>query len=210
MKNCDLCKELNTSLYDTPLQKVLGSNSRFIHRNDYFNLIPALGALWEGHVMIVPHFHSVSVIDLKIDIVKKLDYYITYCCNLVKKYYGSVLVFEHGIRQINARRIEHSHIHIVPYSIKNSRDFIFNLNNRYKEKYFMNYSNFKELNLTEEKNYIYVKCDLFESIYLDSDPVEYRIRLRQEISKHVDLFEGWDWALNIGKYEYETINKIKL
>lgn len=193
MNRCVFCnfdkeKEENTILYES----------------EYFYVIPSLGSIVEGYVLIVCKRHINSMVWLD-------EYEINEYKCLIDKYrvlfyevYGKFpIVFEHGtVNDLdkNASSIIHAHTHIVNYNFKNEEEIITRLN-------FKKINDIKVIN--EDKNYImYINSnnDIFYTTLFDS--ISQLMRL--EIAKDIGLSEEYDWH----KYFFNhniilTINKLK-
>jgi diadenosine tetraphosphate (Ap4A) HIT family hydrolase len=114
---CDFCDEFSfgqqnayASLYGPC------ANNRALLSDSLFRVVPTLGQLVEGHLLIVPSRHLTSMGDLMPDESDQLEA----ICDSVRwiqhEVYGQAIFFEHGIRGAGSGGcgIEHAHLHAVP------------------------------------------------------------------------------------------------
>lgn len=110
MTNCRLC-----------------SNSLIHSANEFWNVplldspnfivLPSLGALVEGWVLLVPKEHFICMGELPRSLTAELQELKHHICSALYQSYGRVCVFEHGPSQPNLRvgcGVDHAHLHIVP------------------------------------------------------------------------------------------------
>jgi diadenosine tetraphosphate (Ap4A) HIT family hydrolase len=114
---CDLCNEFSLrgestfgAIYAEP------SISRIIYRSSEFVVIPSLGQILEGHVLMLPQRHFTALGDMS-------DVSLSECRALSRRVratleaeYGSCIFFEHGTRCVGAGGcgVTHAHLHGVP------------------------------------------------------------------------------------------------
>ena len=101
-------------LDDHYYNKVLFESKNFI-------VIPSLGSLVEGWLLIVPkdHYLSFGSINNK-DLYSELTDLIGYLDGIVKSEYGDYMIFEHGPNcqgTLVGCGVDYAHVHIVPYPI---------------------------------------------------------------------------------------------
>lgn len=114
--DCEFCLEFSndpTSRFATRYANF--ATSRVIAYDEGILVLPTLGQLFTGSLLIMPQMHVETIADLP---KEKLDA----CLRLVsrfKKYlggFGSPVVFEHGARSCTGQScgIYHAHLHLVP------------------------------------------------------------------------------------------------
>src|SRR5947208_1712412 len=117
--DCDFCDELSNGVDNTFVRTYQQTaKNRIIFRSRNFVVLPSLGQIVEGYLLIVPVSHYTAIADMPADI--KLE--ISELCDRVRfaqtKTYGPSLFFEHGIRgkESGGCGVEHAHLHAVPFT----------------------------------------------------------------------------------------------
>lgn len=104
-----------------------------LEETTYFYVIPAVGSLVVGYVLILCKRHIYSMAELNNKEQKEYENLIEKYRNIFKNIYKKYpIVFEHGSPNIEnktkANSIDHVHTHIVNYQYKNEEKIIKNLN----------------------------------------------------------------------------------
>lgn len=104
-----------------------------LEETTYFYVIPAVGSLVVGYVLILCKRHIYSMAELNNKEQKEYENLIEKYRNIFKNIYKKYpIVFEHGSPNIEnktkANSIDHAHTHIVNYQYKNEEKIIKNLN----------------------------------------------------------------------------------
>jgi len=110
MSVCSLCSNLVSS--DSP---DLWNQALFETAN--FVVIPSLGSLVEGWVLIVPKKHFICMGALPADLLRELGQTKTAVGKMLSQQYGDVCAFEHGPHALNRQvgcGVDHAHLHLVP------------------------------------------------------------------------------------------------
>ena len=112
--DCEFCLEFSTPR-EARFYRCYGVSSRVVYQEDRFVVIPTLGALFSGSLLIVPVEHyetfaqlSESQMSVVFGIVKRLE------ASLKK--IGCPVLFEHGAQSCTGGGcgIYHAHLHLVP------------------------------------------------------------------------------------------------
>lgn len=193
MKNCPFCNFNKKLLYN-----------KIIEETDNFYIVPSLGSLVEGYILIVPKEHICCTSNISVDIIDEYNIIIEKYRNLFKEIYGRYpIVFEHGTLNTSERSassVVHGHTHIVNHNYKNEKEILDKLN--------MNKIN-SILDIDKNNNYIYYKSPNGTNyITYDFEPISQIMRLF--IAKDLGIKDKYNWKLyrfddNIKK----TINKLK-
>ena len=194
MKNCVFCKIDNSKKYNT-----------IIEETDNFLIIPSIGSLVDGYLLIVykKHVYSFSKI-----FSKEKDEYIAIINKyrmLFKEKYGKYpIVFEHGSSKPNemcASSLIHAHSHILNHNYFNEKEIL------YKEK-FKEIDSFNDIR--KDINYIYYKSDNGNDyVSYEFEPISQL--MRKYVAKDLNIEDKYNWkfdefAENIEK----TISKFKI
>lgn len=188
---CNIVKKNDVSLiYDTVLYKT-----------DNFLVIPALGSLVPGYVMIISckHIHSMAYLsNIELDeltsLITYIKKYITYKFNVTP------ILFEHGSAvgcfEKSANSVDHAHLHIVPIKLNKEAKII-------QSSDLFKISNLKTIKAYKDNPYL-LYINNKNTFYLsqkESLPSQY---MRMWIAEEVGIPLKWDWK----KFEFiENINK---
>ncbi len=115
--DCDFCKEF-VGDSENSFHRIYARNpdSRVLLHSDGFAVIPSLGQILEGYLLVLPIKHFKAVGDLPDD---DLDEFVAVCeCvgKILKNEYGRYVLFEHGTRSegVGGCGIYHAHLHATP------------------------------------------------------------------------------------------------
>jgi len=110
MKSCRLCSDQvtygRTEVWNEPLFESLN-----------FVVLPSLGALVEGWLLLVPKQHFICIGALPDPMVTEMQEMKHIICLNLQKSYGQVCAFEHGPSKANCSvgcGVDHAHLHFVP------------------------------------------------------------------------------------------------
>jgi diadenosine tetraphosphate (Ap4A) HIT family hydrolase len=114
---CDFCNELAGGR-ENSFGRLYGGQPerRVLFRSDNFAVIPSLGQIVEGYLLVLPIEHFKAVGDLP---DHYLEEFVTVCQRvgqILEDQYGSYIFFEHGTRSegVGGCGIYHAHLHAVP------------------------------------------------------------------------------------------------
>lgn len=118
VQSCCFCKEF-ASPSDSEFSTIFGSAStnRLLAATDSFALLPSLGPITEGHLLLLPFSHMNSFAELKGMLGPQAIDAISGVRNWLMERFGSVVIFEHGTpsgAMTGGCGITHAHIHFVP------------------------------------------------------------------------------------------------
>ncbi|HUU40155.1 MAG TPA: hypothetical protein VMW42_04365 [Desulfatiglandales bacterium] len=126
---CTFCSELSGQTRISNYFRLVGhsAKSRIIWKNSEFALIPSLGSLVEGHMLLIPTYHAFSFANLPITSLESAENLIASIMRFFGENGQQVLVFEHGAvilagsdyeKRVKRARCgactDHAHIHILP------------------------------------------------------------------------------------------------
>jgi diadenosine tetraphosphate (Ap4A) HIT family hydrolase len=117
--NCDLCNEFSGKLPNI-FETIYGSDpkSRVLFRSNDFVVVPSLGQITEGHLLLLPLEHRTALGDLPESLLEDLTTLSGSVAAILREEYGSCITFEHGVRPGDSGGcgISHAHLHAVPFS----------------------------------------------------------------------------------------------
>ena len=175
-----------------------------IEKTKYFYILPTLGSLVDGYVLIVTKRHINSMSELNDNELEEYKTIIEKYQNLFKKIYNKTpIVFEHGTPNQNskmkANSVTHAHTHIVNINFKNEKEIL--------EKY-----NFKEINNLKEieTNKNYIKYIYNNKIYITYNFPSVSQLMRILIAEELNYKDKFDWKKErFDENIISTIERIK-
>ncbi|MFG1690555.1 methyltransferase domain-containing protein [Gemmatimonadota bacterium] len=117
---CEFCDEILSGRIPEPYVHSLPSDirCRVLIETPQFIVVPALGPLALGHLLIIPKAHLLSISRLSLEHRLELITLMRQCRQVLRSTYGDIVVFEHGPKeedQAGGICIAHAHVHIMPY-----------------------------------------------------------------------------------------------
>ena len=113
MSDCCFCSTLVSD-------ELNGSWNKPLFESANFAVLPSLGSLVEGWVLIVPKKHFICTGALPINLVREMNSLKADVCARLGFLYGELCAFEHG-PSVAARSVgcgvDHAHLHIVPLRV---------------------------------------------------------------------------------------------
>ena len=194
MLKCPFCNMDKSKLENTILDET-----------QKFYVIPALGSLVEGYILIISKRHINSMSELPIEEMSEYEILINKYRKILKSIYKKYpIVFEHGSpnteNEMKANSVSHAHTHIVNHYYKNEEHLIKKMN-------FKRISKITDMN--SSKNYIFY-INPNNEIYITNMFKPIRQIMRIEIANDINMPYEYDWCQS--RFEDNinfTINKIK-
>ena len=169
-----------------------------LEETTYFYVIPAVGSLVVGYVLILCKRHIYSMAELNNKEQKEYENLIEKYRNIFKSIYKKYpIVFEYGSPNIEnktkANSIDHAHTHIVNYQYKNEEKIIKNLN----------FNPIGELTqLTKKQNYIlYINPN--KVIYMTTNFPSISQLMRLVMAKELKIESKYKWQKETFKENIE-------
>lgn len=169
-----------------------------LEETTYFYVIPTVGSLVVGYVLILCKRHIYSMAELNNKEQKEYEDLIEKYRNIFKSIYKKYpIVFEHGSPNIEnktkANSIDHAHTHIVNYQYKNEEKIIKNLN----------FNPIGELTqLTKKQNYI-LYINLNKVIYMTTNFPSISQLMRLVMAKELKIESKYKWQKETFKENIE-------
>ncbi len=110
MTICRLCSDF---LLEGPVE----AWNKPLFESPNFVVLPSLGALVEGWLLLVPKKHFICMGALPDSVASEMQEMKHFICSVLQQYYGQVCTFEHGPSRANLSvgcGVDHAHLHIVP------------------------------------------------------------------------------------------------
>lgn len=219
---CTFCAELAGDVQNSNYFRLAGptAKSRIVWRNGEFALMPSLGSLVEGHLLLIPTQHAFSFASLPRIALGNTESLIASITQFFRRTDQQSLVFEHGAvvlsgceyekrmkRAICGACTDHAHIHIVPRVSANlvvSKLEDLPIQSRKSLKALCEFAD----NVNRERPYILIggtDIDSWLIFELDYVPSQF---MRKIVSSSMGLKE-WDWRqfprINLVQQMIETI-----
>lgn len=201
MNPCEICEEIKTSQFI--LAEKSGIDNRIIFETSSFVIVPGLGPIVEGYLLIFTKEHHYSISSLSDKQLIELEEVKKVVSDKLFKKYGKVLFFEHGMSCETKRAgacIDHCHLHAIPIE----KPILPVLNNQLN---FFPIEDFKHLKeLTQNEPYLFLEEN--EKKYVCQSPVKLPSQfIRRVIAKELGKEEYWDWGAHYGFKEMENCLK---
>jgi diadenosine tetraphosphate (Ap4A) HIT family hydrolase len=116
VSSCDFCDEFSGGHSNAFTRRYGKMADRTIFDTGMFRVIPSLGQLVDGHLLVVPRRHFCAIADLPDRSVSELEILCDEVRLTLRRAYGDCVFFEHGIRGAGSGGcgIDHAHMHAVP------------------------------------------------------------------------------------------------
>ena len=181
MINCQFCKIDKSLFYNTVIEET-----------NNFIIIPCLGSLVLGYILILPKKHTYCMTNFNEDIMQEYNSLLEKYREKFKRIYGKYpIIFEHGTKDPSGMCtscVIHAHTHIVNHNYYNEQEIIKSLN----------FSKIDNLDGIENKNYIYYKNpEGINYITYKFEPISQIMRIF--IAEDLNMKEKYDWR----KYHFD-------
>jgi diadenosine tetraphosphate (Ap4A) HIT family hydrolase len=163
--------------------------SRTILEQDDFRVLPSLGQIVPGYLLILPNHHYRAFADMSLEELRAAEALKTYLSGQLRSTYGDYLFFEHGARMPDSGGcgISHAHLHAVPFP--GEKDPVQELTQAFA---FEEVSSLLDLKRVQsEQSYLYYEAVRGHRyvLYPPFVPSQYIRRLLAEALGS----EAWDW-----------------
>ena len=124
MIQCEFCTEFGDSGDEQVKAQTLfrtlfpDQPNRILLQTDHFLVVPGLGQISEGYLLVITKSHSTSMAEIPSALDDELQNTIEICCSVLSEVYGNpCAIFEHGgskVRKGPACCVDHAHVHLLP------------------------------------------------------------------------------------------------
>lgn len=132
--HCDFCDEFRGGRQNAFAFRYEGRlQHRILSSSENFVVMPSLGQIAEGHLLITPVKHYLALADVPQANRSELDVLLNKVQITLREAYGDCVCFEHGVRSPSGGcGISHAHMHLVPATnesgffdrLKSQHDFV--------------------------------------------------------------------------------------
>ena len=201
---CSFCSEITdqeeNNFFEIYLKKEFneaGLQSRIVATTKYFVIMPMVGPLVKGYLLIVPKDHYLSISQLPSCQIQELIAIKSELRNIFNILFGKCVFFEHGALSCTAKGgscSDHAHLHIVAVDVD------------VKEKFseygydLVEISDYRDITKQKERNIPYLFYENQDSqMYVADAPVVESQFIRKLIAKEINASERALWNENIRK-----------
>jgi diadenosine tetraphosphate (Ap4A) HIT family hydrolase len=188
---CDFCNELSGGS-ENSFGRIYGEHlgNRILSRSSQFAVIPSLGQIVEGYLLVLPINHFKALGDLPGALLQEFAAICERVGITLKDQYGPYILFEHGTRSegVGGCGIYHAHLHAVPLAEVPDPVDILKLRFPYAELTHLNEIGKRSAGLS---SYLFYQ-DSHSKLYLfDTGPLpsQYMRKLLADALGNQD----WDW-----------------
>jgi diadenosine tetraphosphate (Ap4A) HIT family hydrolase len=120
--SCSYCAELkgdsSKSYFLNSVSEEIGLENRYLFETESFVVFPSIGALVEGHLLLVPKEHITAIAHLDTTKLSELENLITHIESVLLDVFDlPVIAMEHGVlveEKVERICVSHAHLHILP------------------------------------------------------------------------------------------------
>ena len=186
-ETCSYCNEFEKGYF---IWGERNYGSRIITQTNNFIVLPSLGPLMEGHVLIVPREHRLGMSGIPEAQYDELEEIFREVSIKITEEYGASLFFEHGdiSREKKAGScIQHAHFHVLPTDLEIANY----LENRLERREIKKLVELRD-QAEKQEPYLFLeeKGERYVFTVPDVLPSQY---LRQVIAVQLETPERWDW-----------------
>jgi diadenosine tetraphosphate (Ap4A) HIT family hydrolase len=127
LKTCDFCDEFSAGRNNAFILRYLPELlDRTILATGRFRVIPSVGQITQGHLLVVPIRHLCALADLSKEHNEELENICVEVRAILREEYGTCVFFEHGTRgaESGGCGIDHAHLHAVPVAADGVLDLL--------------------------------------------------------------------------------------
>jgi diadenosine tetraphosphate (Ap4A) HIT family hydrolase len=188
--DCEFCDEFaGASANSFAAHYANELKSRIVLKEENFLVLPSLGQIVPGYLLLVPSCHYKALGDMSLEHLTAMEALKTRLANKLRSSYGEYLFFEHGARTPDSGGcgISHAHLHLVPFPAE--KDPVEELIQRFLFERVSNLSELKKIH--PGKSYLYYESVHGEKyvFYPEFIPSQF---VRRLLAEAVGVLE-WDW-----------------
>lgn len=193
-KTCRFCNEINGKKSDNLFFTIFRGNppNRILKETKNFVVIPTIGQIIEGYLLIIPKKHFLSFAHLPFRFYRELETLKEETKNALTTIYTEPIFYEHGAVGNSA---EHAHLHAIPAEI----DILQDIKRSFIPREIRNMS---ELKIQAEKGipYLFYENRIGQKFIFNASAVTSQF-LRQIVADKLGRSDRWNWKEYIGRQE---------
>jgi diadenosine tetraphosphate (Ap4A) HIT family hydrolase len=195
-ETCEFCIEIANEPFSR-FKKMYGNfyKNRIIMNKDGFVVMPTIGQIFKGSLLIMPLTHYETMAELPLSMLKRLNPILAYLERKVEKF-GIPILFEHGARCKTGAScgIYHAHLHLVPVP---KRIFFSDVLPYFDWSTYSLIDAFDRLRQSD--HYLLFRDSTGKFVALEPMPDNFsRFNsqyFRRTLAKHFNINAPWDWHL---------------
>jgi diadenosine tetraphosphate (Ap4A) HIT family hydrolase len=193
-QTCDFCNEFSGRVENSFAARYRPDlQTRVLHSSKNFRVIPSLGQIVEGYLLIVPVKHYTAMADMPPELHDDLLRLCLRVRSSLSQVYGPALFFEHGVRGTKAGGcgVEHAHLHAVPFDAV--REPIHELKNNHSFRVIQSISEISQ-RVSPNSPYLYYEETNGQAWVCETEriPSQY---IRKLLAESIGI-ESWDWRIS--------------
>jgi len=196
--DCRFCDILNNSFLKSNTRDCVPIYNTVLLETPNFLVLPALGSIIPGYLMIITRSHINSMAYLSKDHMDELIDLLSYLKHILMQTLNiTPIIFEHGSAinstEVAANSVDHAHVHVAPINMTTEMDILnesqaIKIKDMYEIKSFMGNPYFLYIN---ENNY-----------FISHEVTLERQFMRKWLAKEAGSAPMWDWR------EYEFLENV--
>jgi diadenosine tetraphosphate (Ap4A) HIT family hydrolase len=204
MEGCQFCEEIKERALQ--IWGIRFSRHTIIE-SENFIVIPTLGHIVEGYLLIVSKEHFISCGGIPSEMYPELEEIKEKVARILSDNYTTPLFFEHGPASQNRKGgccIDHAHIHAVPVNVNITGELA-------KHFSYREIDSFEDLKEQFEKgqHYFFLEDHSKKRYLFDLPDVVPSQYIRKVIAQKIGKPERWDWRTCLGLDELaQTLKKL--
>ncbi len=204
---CAFCTKLNRKEDKGDIEDLTSLTNRVVYETENFVVIPSLGQIVEGYLLVMPKGHYLSIGEVPPENYLELEAVQKRVRKVLTENYGAPVFFEHGAVSPSKRGgccVDHAHLHALPVQIELIEIVA-------KHFHFTKIDGFHPLKSSFNRGepYLFVEENSGERFLFQIPDVIPSQYLRQIVARELGKPERWDWRSYPGWEEIRgTINRL--
>jgi diadenosine tetraphosphate (Ap4A) HIT family hydrolase len=203
LDHCEFCDEFSGGTHNSFAERFHEDRmDRTVIETESLRVVPTLGQIAQGYLLIVPRHHCCAIADLPAEFLREVEQLKTRLAGSLRDTYGQYVFFEHGVRTQGSGGcgISHAHLHAIP--VGTEQDPIEKLKAAFPHKRVPSLSRLGDI--LRDVSYLYYEdtrgeCHVFYPQFL---PSQYMRRILAEALG----VQQWDWRTS-GREESVLVTK---
>lgn len=212
--NCCICSQIAGKRENDLISQLLGEDSyvrRVILESENFAVVPSLGPVVPGHVLLCPRRHYKSFASISNSYVEEFESIKSKMKGILRSVYNkAVHCFEHGMATHGDRTactVEHAHLHLIPIDA----DVWQTLSTDFRWQHFVSEIVNAE-SLTDGSEYLYYESPQGVNVVTRATPDVFQSQyLRKVFIQALGKSNSWNWrkepAPQKAHYTYLTLTQ---
>lgn len=198
---CSFCAEIERESDHNLFHKMVGKDIGYkylLRETDHFVVMPGIGSLMPGYLLIVPKAHILSFGHSPDDHDNELEEILSDLVEWHSSQYGmKTIIFEHGPVSFTKRGgscTDHAHMHVVP--VPESIDLLGVMYRDFPAQRVNSLANLRN-QVKKDTPYLFLRHH-DGSLHVCDAPNAKSQHLRRDLVRQLELGEVWDWAVYPG------------